>query len=53
MNPIQSTSAEHKRSGRWTAPEILEGRGTYTKEGDVFSFAMVVIEVRCRQSTRD
>ena len=33
---------------RWTAPEILDGRGTYSREGDVFSFAMVTIEVRRR-----
>ena len=32
---------------RWTAPEILNEQGTYSKEGDVFSFAMVTIEV-CR-----
>ena len=34
---------------RWIAPEILENRGTYSKEADVFSFAMVTIEVRCIQ----
>ena len=33
---------------QWTAPEILNGRGTYSKEADVFSFAMVMIEVRYR-----
>ena len=31
---------------RWIAPEILENRGAYSKEADVFSFAMVTIEVR-------
>ena len=32
---------------RWIAPEILkEGGGTCNKEGEIFSFAMVVIEVR-------
>lgn len=30
---------------QWTAPEILEGRGGFTEESDVFSFAMVMIEV--------
>jgi len=30
----------------WTAPEILNDRGTYSKEADVFSFAMVMVEVR-------
>ena len=29
----------------WTAPEILEGADTITREADVFAFAMVVIEV--------
>ena len=29
----------------WTAPEILEGGGTTTREADVFAFGMVVIEV--------
>lgn len=30
---------------RWTAPEILSWVGSHSKEADVFSFAMVVIEV--------
>lgn len=29
----------------WAAPEILRG-GAVTKEGDVFTFAMVTVEVR-------
>jgi len=33
---------------QWTAPEILNDCGTYSKEADVFSFAMVMVEVRCR-----
>ena len=32
-------------TARWTAPEILRGAGSHSKEADVFSFAMVVIEV--------
>ena len=32
--------------GRWTAPEILNEQGIYTKEADIFSFAMIMIEVR-------
>ena len=32
-------------SARWTAPEIFGETGTYSKEADVFSFAMVMIEV--------
>lgn len=34
-------------SARWTAPEILNEQGTYSKRTDIFSFAMVMIEVRC------
>jgi len=30
---------------RWTAPEVLR-EGEYSKEADIFSFAMVMIEVR-------
>jgi serine/threonine protein kinase len=30
---------------RWAAPEVLNG-GTCGKEGDIFSFAMVMVEVR-------
>ena len=36
------------QSVRWTAPEILHAPGTYSKEADVFAFAMVIIEVRCK-----
>ena len=32
----------------WAAPEILRG-GPVTKEGDVFTFAMVAIEVHTRR----
>ena len=32
----------------WTAPEILEGVGTITREVDVFAFGMVVTEVCSR-----
>ena len=45
---VRSASHEHEHSARWIAPEILDDRGTYSKEADVFSFAMVTIEVRCR-----
>ena len=37
---------------RWIAPEILDDRGTYSKEADVFSFAMLTIEVRYNRSTQ-
>ena len=32
-------------TARWTAPEILKGEATPNKKADVFSFAMVMIEV--------
>lgn len=32
-------------TARWTAPEILKGEGTPSKEADVFAFAMVMVEV--------
>ena len=47
MDSIQSTSDERGDSTRWMAPEILANRGAFSKEADVFSFAMVMIEVRC------
>jgi len=47
LDSIRSASAEHGRSERWIAPEILDNQGQYSKEGDIFSFAMVVIEVCC------
>ena len=49
---IWNPSDEHRHGARWIAPEILDDRGTYTKEADVFSFAMVMIEVRYRSPTR-
>ena len=30
---------------RWTAPEVLDKKQPLSKEADVFSFAMVVVEV--------
>ena len=40
----QSASRQRVHTVRWTAPEVLKG-GAYSKEADVFSFAMVMIEV--------
>jgi serine/threonine protein kinase len=48
LDSIRSASAEHGHSARWIAPEILDRRGTHSKEADVFSFAMITIEVRWR-----
>ena len=47
LESIRSGSDECGDGARWIAPEILDSRGTHSKEGDVFSFAMVTIEVRC------
>jgi len=47
MDSVQGAPDEHGDSARWIAPEILANRGTFSKEADVFSFAMVMIEVRC------
>ena len=43
---MRSASEQHGHTARWTAPEILNGNWTYSKEADVFAFAMVMIEVR-------
>jgi len=48
LDSMQSAPREHGDSTRWTAPEILANQGTFSKEADVFSFAMVLIEVRYR-----
>jgi len=52
LDSIRNASDEYGHGVRWIAPEILDGRGTYSKEADVFSFAMLTIEVRRRQPTR-
>ena len=45
LDSIQSGSCHHGNTPRWTAPEVLKG-GPYSKEADIFAFAMVMIEVR-------
>jgi len=42
---VQDVMDEYEYTTRWTAPEILNEQGTHSKESDIFSFAMVVIEV--------
>ena len=46
---LQNTSFKRAflddQSVRWMAPEILYTPGTYSKGADVFSFAMVMVEV--------
>ena len=46
LDSIWSLTDEIAHTARWTAPEILNEEGSYSKEADVFSFAMVMIEVR-------
>ena len=47
QDSIRSLQDGHGHTARWTAPEILNEQGTHSKEADVFSFAMVMVEVRC------
>ena len=49
LDSVQSASYHHGHTARWTAPEILSG-GKYSKEADIFSFAMVMTEVLRRWS---
>ena len=46
LDSVRTTAEEQGHTARWTAPEILSEKGSYSKEADVFSFAMVMIEVR-------
>ena len=46
LDSVRSASGEHGHTARWTAPEILNEKGSHSKEADIFSFAMVMIEVR-------
>jgi len=45
LDLVWSGAGEDAHTTRWTAPEILDEWSTYSKEGDVFSLAMVTIEV--------
>ena len=42
---IRSSPDDQGYTVRWTAPEILNRQGTCTQEADIFSFAMVMVEV--------
>ena len=46
LDSIRSAPSDQGHTARWTAPEILKEEGQHGKEADVFSFAMVMIEVR-------
>jgi len=45
LDSIQSATFQQGHTPRWTAPEVWN-EGAYSKEADIFSFAMVMIEVR-------
>ena len=42
---VENTSYHDTYTAQWAAPEVLI-EGTHSKEGDMFAFAMVMIEVR-------
>ena len=48
LDSVRTAVGDHGHTVRWTAPEILNEQGTYSKEADIFSFAMVMIEVHCK-----
>ncbi|KAF9644879.1 kinase-like protein [Thelephora ganbajun] len=43
LDSVLSTSSRHGNTPRWSAPEVLR-EGKFSKEADIFSFAMVMIE---------
>ena len=45
---VHDGPAYHEHRVQWAAPEILHIPGACSKEGDIFSFAGVMIEVRSR-----
>lgn len=47
IDPERYTSNQKAFSVRWAAPEVING-GEYSEEADIYSFAMVVIEVGYR-----
>lgn len=44
-----SDTTQHGHTPRWAAPEVLD-KGVSSKKADIFSFAMVMIEVRHGQA---
>jgi len=45
LDSVRSATHQGGHTPRWAAPEVLT-EGTFSKEADTFSFAMVMIEVR-------
>ena len=44
LDSMRSTSCQRGHTARWAAPEVLS-EGSFSKGTDIFSFAMVMIEV--------
>ena len=45
-NSMQIASVQRGYTPGWTAPEVLKEGKVCSKKADIFSFAMVIIEVR-------
>ena len=45
FDPAESTPTHRRHNLQFPAPEVLMG-GVYSKKADIFSFAMVMVEVR-------
>jgi len=45
LDSIRSASTPYSHITRWVAPEVLM-EGNYSKDADIFSFAMIMFEVR-------
>jgi hypothetical protein len=52
LDSIWSASDDQGHIGRWTAPEILTEAARHSKEADIFSFAMVMVEARYEWAIR-
>ena len=50
VGPDQIASSQDVGSEQWSAPEVSKS-GVISRKADIFSFAMVMIEVRRRRST--
>ena len=50
LDSVRSASCQRGHTQRWAAPEVLT-KGTFSKEADIFSLAMVMVEVRHGRST--
>ena len=49
LDSLRPDTRQEVHTPRWSAPEIFLGQNP-SKESDVYSFAMVVIEVHCERS---